>query len=242
MEDDIEFRFSTEGLPEGEALTWSEIEQNLLERLKLRDGKCLDSLWSLTILYKQAGYLDQASGCMERFIELTEDPEKIGSGYLALGQLEESRGDFVAAAKQYRGALAMEPCSTATWYFIHNNLGYSLNQQGEHDAAVPYLQQALKIDPERPNAYKNLGLSHEALGNIEKAAALFVAATQVNASDSRSLAHLDALLEAHPVLEIDVHELRDQVEACRMAVKIARDQQPDFEAHWEKMRENQKPK
>ncbi len=80
------------------------------------------------------------------------------------------------------------------------------------------------------------------LGNIEKAAALFVAATQVNASDSRSLAHLDALLEAHPVLEIDVHGLRDQVEACRMAVKIAREQQPDFEAHWEKMRENQKPK
>ena len=31
-----------------------------------------------------------------------------------------------------------------------------MNQLGQHDAAIPYLRQALEIEPGRPNAYKNL--------------------------------------------------------------------------------------
>jgi len=242
MVDEIQFRFSIQGLPSGEALTGSEIEQKLLEALDEKEGNCPDMLWNLAVLYQQTGHFDQASGCIERVIELSDDPEKIGSGFLALGQLEEARGDYAAAGKRYGDALALEPCSSQTWYFIHNNLGYSLNQLGKHSSAVPYLERALEIDPARPNAFKNLGLAHEALGEPVKAAELFIAATQVDAADSRSLDHLLAVMEANPVLEVDMPDLRERVEACQKAVETARVQKPDFDAHWARLRKEQRPK
>jgi len=236
MTNQLPFRFSIQGLPEGESLTGSEVEVRLLKQLEAAGGNCIASIWSLSSLYSRFGYLDQAAGCMCRIIDLTDDPEKRGACHLALGQLEEQRGDFFAAAKQYRKALAMEPCSTDTWYFIHNNLGYSLNQVGEHEGAVPYLRTALEIDPERPNAYKNLGLSLQALGDLEGAAEMFIAATQVDASDPRSLAHLESLVEAHPSLLVDVPDLPDRLAMCREAVEFVGSHQPDFDQHWKKWR------
>ena len=116
----------------------------------------------------------------------------------------------------------MEPCSTVPWYFIHNNLEYSLNQIKEYSSAIPYLRTAVEIDPGRPNAYKNLGLAYEALGNLEQAAELFITATQVNSADSRSPKHLISLVEAKPALEVDIPNLRERIEACEKAVEVAR--------------------
>lgn len=242
MTDDLHFRFSILGLPNGEALTESELERKLLAMLDSQGGKCRDTLWSLTVLYQKLGNFDQATACMRQVIELSQDPETIGSAFLALGQLAESKGEYVAAAKYYREALALEPCSAQTWYFIHNNLGYSLNQLGEYASAMPYFQKAFEIDPARPNAYKNLGLAHQGLGDLVRAAELFIAATQVDASDPRSLNHLLDLIEANPILEVDIPDLRDRVEACSKAVEVARAHQPDFNAHWQNLREAQRPK
>ena len=221
MNKEIQFQFRVQDLPEGEALTETEMEQRLRDALTASGGKCVDSLWCQAVLYSQTARLDESAGCFHRVIELVgDDLEKPGSCFLALGQLEERRGDYEAAAKRYREALAMEPCSTPTWYFIHNNLGYSLNQVHEHQAAIRYLEIAVQIDPARPNAYKNLALSFEALGDVARAAELFVAATQADASDSRSLAHLEALVEAHPALLVDMPSLSDSLEACRRAVEV----------------------
>jgi tetratricopeptide (TPR) repeat protein len=238
---EIQFQFRVQDLPEGEALTETEMEQRLRDALTASGGKCVNTLWSLAVLYSETGHLDEAAGCIRNVIELTDELETHGSCYLALGQLEERRGDYEAAAKHYREALALEPCSTSNWYFIHNNLGFSLNQVGEHEAAVPYLEVAVEIDPARPNAYKNLALSFQALGDVERAAELFVAATKADASDARSLAHLEALAESHPALLVDVPGLADALKACRKAVELALAQQPDFDAHWAKVRRAQEP-
>jgi tetratricopeptide (TPR) repeat protein len=239
MSEEIQFQFRVQDLPEGEALTETEVEQRLRDALTASGGKCVDTLWSLAVLYSQTQRLDESAGHIRRVISLTDDLETHGSCHLALGQLEERRGDYETAANRYREALAMEPCSTSNWYFIHNNLGFSLNQVGEHQAAVRYLEVAIQIDPARPNAYKNLALSFQALGEIDRAAELFVAATQADASDSRSLAHLEALVEAHPALLVDVPSLADALKACRKVVEVAREQQPDFDAHWAKVRKAQ---
>ena len=236
MSNQLPFRFSIQGLPEGEALTGSEAEERLFEKLEAAGGKCLESLWNLASLYSRSGHQDQAAGCMHRIIELTDDAERHGSCCLALGQLAEQRGDYADAVTQYREAFAMEPASRDTWYFIHNNLGYSLNQVSDHQAAMPYLRAALEIDPERPNAYKNLGLSLQALGDLEGAAEMFIAATQVDASDPRSLAHLESLVEEHPSLLVDVPDLPDRLAMCREAVEFVGSHQPDFDQHWKKWR------
>jgi hypothetical protein len=72
-----------------------------------------------------------------------------------------------------------------------------------------------------------------------EAAEFFIAATQADASDPRSLAHLENLIAAHPELEVDLPDLTDRLNACRKVVKIARTHQPDLKAAWLKGREKQ---
>jgi tetratricopeptide (TPR) repeat protein len=240
MSKDLAFRYSVPRRPEGEALTFDEIKARFLKQLQEKDGNCVQSLINLAKVYAQTERYYEAFRCVERLIVLSDDPEKHAAYYLALGAFMEKRGDFQGAARFYRQAFGLEPCRTETWYFIHNNLGYSLNQLGHHDEAIPYLRHAIEIDPDRPNAYKNLGLAMEAMGRFAEAAGLFIAATQANAADPRSLAHLENMMASHPELEVDLPDLRYRLEACREAVKSSRAQQPDFPAIWARDRQKQK--
>jgi tetratricopeptide (TPR) repeat protein len=114
-----------------------------------------------------------------------------------------------------------------------------LNQIKEYSSAIPYLRTAVEIDPGRPNAYKNLGLAYEALGDLGQAAELFITATQVNSADSRSLKHLISLVEANPALEVDIPNLRERIEACEKAVEVARQHKPDWDKYWDQLKADQ---
>ena len=117
----------------------------------------------------------------------------------------------------------MEPCSTATWYFIHNNLGYSLNQVGEHQAAVRYLEIAVQIDPARPNAHKNLAIALEGQKRFAEAAKSYVRATEITPRDSRALMHLEEMVSANPSVLEEIPELQESLSFCREAVARERD-------------------
>jgi len=75
-----------------------------------------------------------------------------------------------------------------------------------------------EIDPQRPNAFKNLGIALAAQGHCHEAARAFVVATQVNAADPRAFRLLEDLVKQHPELEREYH---DDIEGCRQAVAAA---------------------
>ena len=239
MNKNSDFRFTIPPIPEGEALTFAEMEERFLKQLKAKDGKCEQSLINLAQLYSQSDRMDEASRCIQTLLELSADPERHAGYYLTLGCYMEKLHDYKGAVRFYRQALALEPGRPEVWYWIHNNLGYSLNQLQAYEDAILVLRRAIEIDPEKPNAYKNLGLASQAIGHLEEAANLFVRATQVNATDARSLKHLEDLLCAHPELEARLPELPSQVEACRKAVSMAKAHQPDFQAIWQLQRQDQ---
>ena len=211
--------------------TSSETEKRLLSALDESGGRDVRVLWALGVFYSQAGHYDQATACIQRVIELIEDPKQQAACFLALGQVEEKKGDFRAAAIRYQSGIALEPRDRSIAYLLRNNLGFCLNEMREHEAAVPHLEQALKIDPARPNAYKNLALSHQGTGNLRRAAELFIAATRSNAADSRSLHHLESLIEANPDLLVDVPSLQQDLEGCRAAVEEVMRQMPGLRGH-----------
>lgn len=238
---DLEFRFTIDVLPDGTALTAEEMERFILAKLEDSGGTSKQALWDLASLYSQTGHNDRALDCIQRLVAIADDVEERASCVLAMGQLHERVGDFAEAARFYRVALDLTPGSTTTtWYWIHNNLGYSLNQLGQHEEAAALLRSAIAIDPSRPNAFKNLALA--LVGQQQHAAATeyFLRATQTNAADPRSLNHLEELIAAHPELLLAVPDLQTKLEACRVAVHNAAAAQPDFNAHWTRLR--QKPR
>ena len=235
-EKDHIFFFRKESLPDGEAITAEEAKDFLLKQLKERNGTCKKTLWQLARVYSKLKRHDEALNFIYKLLQLSDDKEENASFFLALGQLMEQTGDYQAAIEYYRGAFSLKPSNTGVWYLVNNNLGFCLNKLKRHGEAEGYLDAAVKIDPTRPNAYKNLGLCFMGRGDYVKAAEYFIFSVKADASDPRSLEHLEELLSDHPELLEDIPDLSEVLIKCRNAVKTARECQPDFEKHWKKLR------
>lgn len=235
-----EFFFKKARLPDGEAVTMEEAEESLLRRLGEREGKCKETLWQLARVRSMMGKQPLAMGHVQKLLQLSDDVEENASYFLALGQLMEQMGDFAAAVEYYRGGFLLKPSRSATRYWIHNNLGFCLNELGRHDEAEGYLRAAVKMAPGMSNAYKNMGLCFRGKGDYVRAAKCFVLALKRNASDARPLKHLEELAEAHPGVLSEIPGLAGQMEMCRKAVEGARQAQPNFEKHWRRLRREQK--
>jgi tetratricopeptide (TPR) repeat protein len=241
-ENEEKFRFKRSPLPEGKALTVEEVEDQLARQLEERGGTCKETLWQLAAVRSRMGKHDEALAHIQRLLQLTDDVEENASCFLALGQMMEQTGDFAAAIKYYRGGVLLKPTQSTTLYWIHNNLGYCLNVLKRYDEAETYLRRAIKIAPGISNAYKNLGLCFQGRGDYVKAARCFIRAVKVNASDARSLKHIEELANAHPEVLCDIPNLSEQIEMCRRAVRVADQAKPDWEKHWKEQRRKQKAK
>jgi tetratricopeptide (TPR) repeat protein len=220
MERPLNFRFELPRPPVGPLVEVSsqEMEQHLLRKLEESENNPTEALWRLAEFYKQTRQNSKALTRLQELIPLLPDPEERAKCVLAMGQTMEQTGHYPAAAGYYKQALALEPMHTRTWYFVNNNLGFSLNVMERFAESEPYCRKAIETDPNRPNAYKNLGLSLAGQGQYREAAQCYVAATQVNAADPRAFHLLMDLLKNHPELEYD---FETAAACCRKAVETA---------------------
>ena len=116
---------------------------------------------------------------------------------LIAGCNAEKTGDFDLAASEYRTGLEYPTEDFDIAYFMHNNLGFSLIQIGEYVEAEHFCRLAIKINPHRYNAHKNLGLALQGQGQLIEAA-LSLQIASVICSDPRAGRHLEELLADHP--------------------------------------------
>ncbi len=130
----------------------------------------------------------------------TPVPEEKAEYLLSLGQSFEQLSDFGNAAAVYREGVNLEPTEARLSYYLHNNLGYCLNQLGRHVQAESFCRTAIRIDPKRFNAHKNLGLARLAQGHAHEAARHLTVAAVVDPGNRRSFDHLTELLQSHPEL------------------------------------------
>ncbi len=215
-----EFRFSLPRPPQGGVVELSaeEVEKVLLEKLQTEVDSPCQALWELARFYKGEKRFDDATACLARLLGLITDLDGRAACVLTLGQIREQQEDYRGAVRHYKEALGLEPGSDFTWYFIHNNLGFCLAMLGSCAEAERYCRAAIRIDPGRPNAHKNLGLALQARGDLESAAESYILSTRANASDPRASQLLDQLLAAHPGLE---ERFGEDARCCREAVRTA---------------------
>jgi tetratricopeptide (TPR) repeat protein len=198
-----------------------EMEEELLENLAQCESAFVDALRKVGAYYINTGRRKEAVQITERLAFLSKDPSEKASYYLNLGAQMEGIQDYESAITFYSRARSLEPTNPFLWYFINNNLGYCLNQFGRFDEAEPCCRLAIKVDPSRHNAYKNLGVSLEGQGQWAEAAKCYLQAVRANVADPRALRHLQSLVENHPEISQEIPDIDDRIhEASEETRKI----------------------
>ena len=138
-----------------------------------------------------------------------------------MGQFKERAGDFGGALKTYLSAMELPPEENDDWYFLNNNIGYCLNWFGRYTEANPYCLSAIGINQKQYNAYKNLRVALQGLGEYSKAAHAYIVATQICPRDVRALHLLEDLVLHEKERILDVNDILAELKKCRELVDRA---------------------
>jgi len=238
----LKFRSVLPSFPDGKPVTGAEAEAFFLKQIDAAGESGVNALYQLSAIYMRSGRLKEAEECVNRLIEMNTMSGGTAVHLLQLGQIAELRNDYETAAVFYQRGLEAGPVHKHTRYFLRNNLGFSLFILRRFTEAEPLLREAILIDPDRPNAYKNLGLALWGISGRTAAyfagvAECFIDATRVNAADGRALRLLEKLYRVCPKIAGEISDFEIQLEACRQAVAGAARHRPDLKAWWKKCRE-----
>jgi tetratricopeptide (TPR) repeat protein len=179
----------------------------------------VESLWQLTMDCVEAGYFSAACKYIEKVLPLVDDPGDQAECFLKLGQALEQLRDYAEAAEAYARAFDLPREQNTTWYFLNNNRAYCLIQTGRSAEAEQFCRAAIRIEPKRHNAHKNLGIVLQDLGRIGEAAKTFIRATKLRPEDGRALALLDELYRSHREFLDELPDFPAQLFACHELVQ-----------------------
>jgi len=221
MDGELPFGYSFPELPKGKRVTPDELEVLLLSGMREKRAEFESAVWQVARFYSLNSQQENAARYISFLMNLTDDPERHAAYWLALGQIMEQVNNFQEAVRYYKRAFGMEPTQSDTWYFINNNLAYSLIQLNEFDEAEPYCRAAIEISPRKPNAHKNLGLSLQGQARYPEAARAYHLAVRANSADPRAFHLLESLLEQRPEVASEIPEITGLLEKSRDAVALA---------------------
>jgi tetratricopeptide (TPR) repeat protein len=155
----------------------------------------------------------------EKMLLYAEDARDKAYCLLCMGQAKERAGDYGEALKIYLSAMDLPPERNDNWYFLYNNTGYCLNLFERHVEAAPYCRAAIAINPNRHNAFKNLGVALQGQGEYTKAAAAYIEAIRIWPRDGRALNLLEELVSREGERILDIGHLMAEVKKCRDLVE-----------------------
>jgi tetratricopeptide (TPR) repeat protein len=215
-------------LPDGEMVSIEDVDRMfsfIVRRTENRD-EVRRFLQGLFQECADNGRFEAACAYLERVLALLDSPDERAGCLLQMGQVREMSRDYKAAAAEYSRSFELPRRKNETWYFLNNNLGYCLNQEHRHQLAEKHCRAAIKIDPERHNAHKNLGVALEGQGRYADAAHCFIRATELCPTDPRALGLLENLVALHrEILEEDpdllakLHDCHEEVQSVRGALR-----------------------
>lgn len=157
----------------------------------------------------------------EKMLLYAEDSREKAYCLLCMGQAKERAGDYGEALKTYLSAMDLPPERNDNWYFLYNNTGYCLNWFEKYAEATPYCRAAIGINPNRHNAFKNLGVALQGQGEYSKAAVAYIEATRICPRDGRALNLLEELVSREMEHILDIGNIMAELRRCRDLVERA---------------------
>ncbi|HOH27325.1 MAG TPA: tetratricopeptide repeat protein [Syntrophorhabdus sp.] len=179
-----------------------------------------DSLFSLVkARFQDNQYLSCVVPLAARIMDALDDSEQKAFVAFGMGTLMETRRKFKDAVTWYSQASLLESESLDIAYYSNNNLGYCLNVIERFNEAESWCCKAIEIDPQRHNAYKNLGMSLQGQGRYPEAAKCFIKACILCPLDARALYYLEQLAAGNHGIANEIEDIEDQLKFCRWIVK-----------------------
>ena len=196
---------------DGTFVSDDEMERNLLDARHSAQDDPEAALRMLASFYKETERWEDYGQYLEELVRLSEDEEETSRLLLTLGGESEGRKDWKAAARYYLRCVATNPTEPDVGYLSRNNLAYCLIQLGKWSPAESYCRSAIRMDPGRHNAHKNLGLALRGRGFLIESAQAFLVAVEQAPKDRRALAHLHEMIQARPGAFVSSPDLLDRI-------------------------------
>ncbi len=168
-------------------------------------------------VYFQRGYLDQAEAFFR--LALRGDPESAEALY-GLGSVYLNQGRNGKAQESFERATKLQASYPDTLSNAWNNLGLVATRAGHTDEAIPYFQEALKLNPNHLIALENMGNAYrqqknwdEARKALERAVAIGPQDAEANYSLGMVFAQLNDTHRAYEYLQRALKSRPDYPEA-----------------------------
>lgn len=127
-------------------------------------------------LYYEMGRFEEAKTHYERALMGLEEETSFAKAYFGLGNTAFEKGDYATAKDAFEKALS----DSGDYLDARIGLGKSLYYLAEYEEAVDILQYAQLQAPRQPLIHYYLGLSYEALGQLEQAEHSFKRMEELN--------------------------------------------------------------
>lgn len=158
----------------------------------------------------------------EQFAKYSLESAETAQGYDVLGELQSAHGDEAGAIKSWESALAIDP----NHFFTLTDLGKLYLTKQDLKRAVPYLDRAIRVDPDSARAHHLRGLAYQA-GNDSAQAALEYRKALPDAKYTHSV-QTYYLNFGTVLMQIGLYE-----EAAQMLEEFTRLAPNDFDGHFQ---------
>lgn len=174
--------------------------------------------WSQYCVYRY----DEALASINRALKLKEDPQglSIRASILAeKGIKERSKTPVLEARRLFEQLL--ESMQAPSWQIFYN-LGNVLGALGEHQDAITYYQQALKLETHEPTIWKNLASAYHLVGDHHTEMKCFDKALELDPLKP------EALVSKGVSLLIDFEKPEEAASLLECALRFS----PDWAVQW----------
>jgi tetratricopeptide (TPR) repeat protein len=154
----------------------------LREKLRL-NATDREARWELGRAYALLG---QPADARAEFMELLRHHGEDLGAIVQLGLAEKAAGDLEEAQHWFERALALDPASSVTHFYV----GEVLYNRGLNDESLNALKRAIELNPDNPDAHYLMGFVLGDMGRHEEARAATKRAIQLNPLLSRAQANL----------------------------------------------------
>ena len=149
-------------LPPGIPATGTHVERDMVLAIDAATDthQRKEALWQLILFYyEQAKRNDLATTLLQLMVTEFDDPENTAVVYYLLGVIAQTEEKWHVALEQYENGLLQLARQPHILYFLRNGAGYCLNKLGRYAEGERYCRWALEVHADRPDAFKDLGIS-----------------------------------------------------------------------------------